>query len=88
MTDSSVTGLVVGQVEGHSLVHLRMAGGERTMCGRSATEDWPTANFRKTGCLTCHAGGLAHGYTYALDTDGTWLNLEQLVDEMSEDMTA
>lgn len=72
-------GLVVGVVESHPLVHLRVAGGGETMCSRLAGVDWPSKTFRSAGCLTCLGVAVETGYHLLLDTDGIWVGLENLL---------
>ena len=76
MDEPGTSGLVVGNVEAHPLVHLRVAGGDETLCRRPAGVDWPTKTFRTAGCLTCLDHALELGHTMALDSDGSWLSLD------------
>jgi hypothetical protein len=78
MTDSDLVVLVVGLVEGHPLVHLRVAGGDQTICGRPATVDWPTKTFRSAGCLGCLGAAIESGRDVALDSDGMRFHLRRL----------
>jgi hypothetical protein len=80
MAGSAATpGLVVGAVDSHPLVHLRVAGGDETMCSRPTGVDWPSKTFRSAGCLTCLGVAIESGYSVVLDADGTWVGLENLL---------
>lgn len=61
------------------LIPLKVAGGDRTMCDRPAGVDWPSKTFRSAGCLACHGAAIDVGYDVVLDTDGTWVGLENLL---------
>lgn len=81
---SQRAGLVVGNVEAHPLVHLRVAGGTETICDRSTTHDWPTKTFRTAACLGCLESAIVRGYHFALDSDGIPVTLKRLIAVLAE----
>src|SRR5688572_13451233 len=76
--ERGATGLVVGLVAGHSLVHLRLAGSDVTVCGRGTALEWPSKTFRSSGCFSCLGAALEAGHVGSLDSDGRWLDLRRL----------
>ena len=77
-------GLVVGEVRAHPLVHLRVPGGDETICDRPATFEWPTKTFRAAACLGCLESAIELGHAFALDSDGIPVTLKRLLALLTE----